>query len=116
MKIGDVIVQEGEQGVVEKIRGSTAYVRVFREDYEYRDWHNLPTRSGLYSHKTIEVELMDYYKNESFLNYLKYLILEILFETKQEPLLFLGIISILFLLILLVYLGVSLLVAFLVTL
>ncbi len=114
MKTGDVIFYREEQGIVEKIKGSTAKLRVFREDYDYSDWSRWPVRSGLYSHKTIEVDLVDYYKNKSFWGHLTYIILEILHDIQEEPMHSLCIVLVIVLILLLLSLGVGILIGFLV--
>ena len=97
MKIGDVIFYQGEQGVVEKLVGSCVYVRVFREDWKFIDSVFSPRRSGLYSHHTIHVDLMDYYKSKSFLSYLIYSIPGILHAIKKEPFFFLALLCVIIL-------------------
>ncbi len=116
MKIGDVMFYKEEQGVVEKIEGCAAYLRVFRETFEFRDWHHYSERSGFYSHITIKVDLVEYYRNKSFPSYLKYTILQILYEIKQEPLLALAMFLVLILGILALMLGIDLVITFLGTL
>ncbi len=116
MKTGDVIFYREEQGIVEKMRGSTAYLRVFREDYDYSDWSRWPIRCGLYSHKTIEVDLVNYYKNKSFWGHLTYIILEFLYDIKEEPGVFFCIVAAIVLILLLLNLGVGILIGFIGTL
>lgn len=78
MKIGDVITYKDEHGVIEKIYGSDAHVRFFRKKFD------LDLIIPIYSHEIAQIDLFDYYKNRSFLNYCKYFILQILYDIKRD--------------------------------